>query len=422
MFCSRLIAMAVFLAAGFVGCEEADPSSASPAAEPPVGPNPDQLDVAADLVSIDPQVAVSNLVSHTDAALAAVADQPGVITHRSQAIDLLLSRTRFLGSYADFAAALRLAEDAVGLLPREPEAFLARAAVRSAIHEFGPARTDVVEASQLAGEHVLGADKIQQRHAVLDLAIGADLNQAIANAEQAAAQHATFSSLTTLASLLAAEGRFDEADARYLEAARTYRDVSPFPLAWLAFQRGVMWGEMADRPDLALLLYRQAVVRLPHYVVANVHLAEIEAEIGSLEAAVSRLRRVAMDAQDPEPSGLLAELLAEDAPDESDGLIARAAAQYDALLQQFPAAFADHGAEFFAGPGGDPARAVELALGNLQRRPTARSFQVAIGAARAANRRDLLCMLYRDSAKAAETNPSLRHSRAEIAAECAPPL
>jgi len=54
-----------------------------------------------------------------------------------------------------------------------------------------------------------------------------------------------------------------------------YRDVSPFPIAYVAFQRGVMWAELANAPERALPLYREAVERLPGYVVANVHLAEL---------------------------------------------------------------------------------------------------------------------------------------------------
>ena len=50
------------------------------------------------------------------------------------------------------------------------------------------------------------------------------------------------------------------------DALATYRDVSPFPLAWIAFQRGVMWAEMADRPDLARPLYEEAVRRVVRQV------------------------------------------------------------------------------------------------------------------------------------------------------------
>jgi hypothetical protein len=38
-------------------------------------------------------------------------------------------------------------------------------------------------------------------------------------------------------------------------------------------------------------------------------------------------------------------------------------------------AFADHGAEFYIGSGGDPLRALELAQINLGNRPTLRAFE-----------------------------------------------
>jgi hypothetical protein len=38
----------------------------------------------------------------------------------------------------------------------------------------------------------------------------------------------------------------------------------PFPLAWVCFQLGVLWGELVPSdPDLAALWYRRTIAHLP---------------------------------------------------------------------------------------------------------------------------------------------------------------
>jgi len=48
---------------------------------------------------------------------------------------------------------------------------------------------------------------------------------------------------------------------------------------------------------------------------------------------------------------------------------------FEILLEKHLLAFADHGAEFYIGSGGDPLRALELAQINLANRSTLRAFQ-----------------------------------------------
>ena len=37
----------------------------------------------------------------------------------------------------------------------------------------------------------------------------------------------------------------------YKQALQNYSDVSPFPVAWVCFQLGVLWGELAPEPRTA---------------------------------------------------------------------------------------------------------------------------------------------------------------------------
>ena len=47
----------------------------------------------------------------------------------------------------------------------------------------------------------------------------------------------------------------------YRQALRSYSDVSPFAVAWVCFQLGVLWGELASEPELAVAeqWYRKAI-------------------------------------------------------------------------------------------------------------------------------------------------------------------
>ena len=55
--------------------------------------------------------------------------------------------------------------------------------------------------------------------------------------------------LVPLGALLADLERFTEADAVYRQAFDSYDDISPFPLAWVCFQLGMLWGELVPVPD-----------------------------------------------------------------------------------------------------------------------------------------------------------------------------
>ena len=116
--------------------------------------------------------------------------------------------------------------------------------------------------------------------------------------------------LVPLGALLADLECFAEADAVYRQAFSSYNDVSPFPLAWVCFQLGMLWGELVPvpDPDLAALWYRRAIAYLPGYVKARVHLAEIYAsqdQTGEAEA----LLLPALSSRDPEVRWRLADVL-----------------------------------------------------------------------------------------------------------------
>jgi hypothetical protein len=134
-------------------------------------------------------------------------------------------------------------------------------------------------------------------------------------------------------------------------------------------------------------MYAQALVHLPEFATANVHLAELEVGLGDLASAMARLDRVVAASDEPEALALLGEVHARTGdPVRGRVEIARARERYDSLLARHPLAFADHAAEFYLGPGADAERAWSLARQNLGGRQTERAFALAIEAARASGR------------------------------------
>jgi tetratricopeptide (TPR) repeat protein len=305
---------------------------------------------------------------------------------RADLAESLLNRAQFSGTFDDFDRALELGQSAVRDFGRDPQAFLLRARSESAVHRFEDAARDLDAAAKL------GAD-VEARLAAIHIAQGRDLQQVRAVARNRVARAPTLENLALLANAEAALGDFDAADEHYAAALATLRDVSPFPVAQLCFQRGVMWAELAARPERAVSHYVEAVRRLPSYVVANVHLAELEATLDRRDAAIERLRRVVAHSADPEAAGYLGELLGARDPNDPAAieLIGRARKGYEHLLARHRAAFLDHAAEFFGGPGDDPALAVRLATENLTLRQTPRAYALAIETALLAHDSSLAC-------------------------------
>ncbi len=305
---------------------------------------------------------------------------------RSRLAESLLTRAQFLGTFPDFARALEIGKSAAAELPGQAQAHALYARALGAVHRFAEAEGELDAADKL------GFDSAAQR-VTIHIAEARELEAALLFAERRAVAAPSLTHLSLWANAEAALGNFEAADAHYLAALASYHDVAPFPIAYVSFQRGVMWAEMADLPERALPCYAEAVRRLPQYVAANVHLAELEVARGARASAIERLRRIVDQTSDPEPYGQLGALLLAQHPDDARGLelLASARAGYDQLLLQHRSAFLDHAAEFFAGPAGDPTRALTLALENLELRRTPRAHALVVEAAVAAGDMALAC-------------------------------
>jgi tetratricopeptide (TPR) repeat protein len=252
---------------------------------------------------------------------------------------------------------------------------LIQAQVASITHRFSDARHHLAEA-EIGGAAAADVDRLRL---TIDQACGNDLDSVLDARRRIVTETGGLEDFVALGSLLADLRDFDAADRAYKQALQAYRDVSPFPIARVCFQLGMLWGELAPEPNPALAAqwYRQAIAVLPMYTKVCVHLAEICSSDGNFSEAEALLRTVAA-VGDPEVDWRLADALAAQGTcEESEAHMKAARSGFEAVLERHLLAFADYGAEFYAGSGNDERRALQLARINAANRPTLRAFEQA---------------------------------------------
>ena len=216
------------------------------------------------------------------------------------------------------------------------------------------------------------AEKANGERAAIFQAVGRD-DEALTLREEAAARRASFENVAALVGLHAERGEIEAAERRYAESRSRYRGVSPFPLALLDFQLGLMWMN-EDQLHNARRSFEAARRRVPAYAPAQGHLAEVEAQLGEMDSAVARLYSLAVSSDDPDYAAQLARILAKSGRDrEAWHWRGLAAARFGELMANRPEAFADHAAEFWLAAGADPHKALRFAKMNMEVRNTPRA-------------------------------------------------
>ena len=293
-----------------------------------------------------------------------------------------LLTAQFVGDFSALDRLESLVEQLVQLDASSPRTCLIQAQVASTLHRFSDARRHLALAS------LGGAPSAEVKRLLLniDQACGTDLKAVLDERRQFAGKSRRLDDRVPLGALLTDLGEFTDADHTYREALLDYQDVSPFPVAWVCFQLGVLWGEIVPEPQLARAenWYRKAIVSLPRYVKARVHLAEIQLRDGRVSDAETTLDP-AIASGDPEVRWRLADVYAAAGRFvEAQAQLEAARSGFEALLEKHLLAFADHGAEFYLGSGNDASRAFELARINVENRPTLRALEQAQATAVAA--------------------------------------
>lgn len=322
----------------------------------------------------DGEIAAINLESARHGAWVRFAQDARLPGVACAVVDSERLAAQFLG---DLDALDRL-ETLASQFARDDESFraaLVQAEIASMGHRFDDARGHLTRAALMGGP----PGDIDRQSLSIDQACGSEPDAVLAARRQIATASGRLEDLVPLGAMLADMERFAEADAVYRQAFSSYDDVSPFPLAWVCFQLGMLWGELVPKPDpsLAALWYRRAIAYLPGYVKARVHLAEIYASQGQSTEAEALLRP-ALSSCDPEVRWRLADVLtAQRRFDEAEGQLDAAKRGFEELIKKHLLAFADHAAEFYAGSGNDRRRALELARVNVTNRPTRHAIKQA---------------------------------------------
>jgi tetratricopeptide (TPR) repeat protein len=338
------------------------------------------LNDVTELPVTDGTIALLNLQAQIDGLEPDVRIRHSTVESRVGLIELITLRGLILGHIADYERADGMAEQLVRDAPTDATAFVARARTRAVFHRFTDALDDIDRAERLG----LDVTITNRDRAAVFQALGR-YDKALAIREEAADRRASFENVAALVGLYSEIGEIDAAERLHAESRRRYRGVSPFPLALLDFQLGLMWMNKG-RLDDARTSFDTARRRVPDYAPAQGHLAEVEAELGESESALARLRSLAGSSDDPDYAAQLARILRDAGCSQFRHWCQLAAARYDELGASHPEAFADHAAEFWLAAGADPDKALQLARMNIEIRKTPRAYDL-LARAVAANKR-----------------------------------
>ena len=318
----------------------------------------------------DGEIAAINLESARRRAWARFAQDP----RRPGLAEEIVDEEHLAGQFLGDLDALDHLEALAAEFARVDDSYrnaLLSAAVASTVHRFGDARDQLARAARMGGP----SEAIERHSLTIDQACGVDLDAVLVARRRIATASGRLEDLVPLGAVLADLERFDEADTVCRQAFDSYQGVSPFPLAWVCFQLGLLWGELVPEPDAtrAAIWYRRAIAYVPGYVRARVHLAEIYASQDKTDDAETLLRS-ALWSRDPEVRWRLADVLtAQERFEEAEMELDAARAGFDQLLGRHRLAYADHAAEFYAGSGNDGPGALDLARANAANRPTRRA-------------------------------------------------
>ncbi len=354
-------------------------------------------------------IAVANLESQIDGIERIGRGRALTVAERLDAIELRLVRGQVLGRISDYEAAVAAVDGLVREAPLDSRFWILQARVVSTLHRFSDAHAALTRAEELG----LPTSVTDGVRAGLLLATGR-IDEALVLRARAAALRPDIQTLGDEAVVRAARGELDQAERLFEAAVASYRDVSPFPVAWIEFQRGLMWMREDEMPRAREWL-AAAHQRLPQHAQAQGHLAEVEAAFGNVDRAVELLRPLAESSEDPDYAAQLARILGEAGrADEAKPWRARAAARYDELMATHPRAYADHAAEFWLAAGADPGRALGYAEDNLALRPTVRAWELVFRAAQAKGDAERACAAATGARKAGYLYGSARTAIDEL--------
>ena len=289
-----------------------------------------------------------------------------------QIVSLLLARAAIEQRLEDYVEAVERTKALVEKYGDKVSIWKLRVTALTRVHRFAEARAALAKLRALPHDKGEGDDL----EATIDESTGhpdraAPLREAYAKMMQRPEE------ITVLAGNLALQGKLAEAVDLIPKAAAAAHDNSPILFSWLYFQWGRLWEQKGELVK-ARAAYAEARRRMPGYVEATSHLAQLMAVAGD------------------DPGPLLAEAIETNHYPELlalAGKIDDAKREWERYVAALPEAFSDHAARFYLGPGKDPVRALALAQANLANRDTPEARSLAVEAALAANAPGEACSL-----------------------------
>ncbi len=363
-----------------------------------------------------PEIALSNLDVQITGREQALGRREDDVDAARTLVQLLLARAEYASRIKDMEHADQVAKAIAKRRPESAEARIAYASTLAAFHLFAQAEAELAEAEKadsLTRSRPL-ARAVRDARSTILMAQGR-FDDAAALRPEAADPSLGPMELATLATLAGERDRPEEAEQLFDRARAAYRDVTPFPVAWIDFQRGSYLEKRGDRIRAKQFL-AEAHTLLPSYAHPVVHLAALDAA-----QALALLEPLLRTSDDPQVDAAYGDALrragrTEEARTAND----RARQRYDALVTAHPEAFADHAAAFYLDTVRDPTRALPLARRNAQLRRTEPALDLLILAAHAAGAKDEACAAARDGAALKYASSAFRATVAAVQKSCPP--
>ncbi len=382
MVAARALTLAVLL-----GCWLGPPDLAAAPAESTVRWVPRSQK---ELPTTSARIFLHNLELEIEQLAAIVARSPGALAAAQQLAGLYHLRGGYRGDLDEIQRGIELLDRCVERLPRDPALRWLRARQQMSLHRFAQAADDLKVARETLGNKAQDWPSLVLAEVDLALNLG-DYARAIPGIRDAAQRWPSTETRVRLAQLESALGNQEAASRLFAEAEGLIRDVDPLPVAWLNVQRGIHQLQLGAHAQAELFL-QEARRRLPGYLLAEEHLAEVLHLQGRDGEAIALYEELLSWSQDPKiPAALAALYQKAGRTREADQLVAQAKERFLAWLARYPEAMAWHAAEFFLGAGQDPDRALDLLRRNFALRPNLDSLvalaraQFALGQVQAAH-------------------------------------
>ena len=309
-------------------------------------------------------------------------------------------RFQILGRIEDAEAARQMLESAQDR-PHQKVIDLNYAQIMLGFHEFSRVRQSIETARQNGAT----AEDIEPLERALERSTRA-LPVSQLEMAQGYGQPEDVMNLVLDAARLTELGQPDIASIRLMRAQELYQDSSPFTLAWIHVQQGIVFLRNGDYGS-ALAFFAAAHDRLPEYYLATEHLAEVQLALGNTVEAAELYQWVAAQTGYPEFYYQLSRAQLNLGDEQAAGESARLAALgYADLLKRYPAMFADHATRYYMNSG-RAETALELAQRNAGWRQDIRARTLLIEAQLNAGNKSAACNGVTDIRALGYTPPEL---------------